>query len=429
MKEETKRTLDRMRLYGSRHYPLSEVVVARALGTRVRDTEGREYIDAAAGYSSMNFGHGHPEIMAFLKTLSDPDEDGWYIPGVAPNVYSNPWLGLALEKWCKLLDLDRALVTNGGGEATEAALKMMRKWGYTKKGITEDRARIISFEGNFHGRTSAIVGLSEDPVHRGHFGPYADDIIVPWADLARLESTLVEHGHEVAGIMMEIIQGERGVRIPPPGFVKGVRELARKYKVAFCADEIQTGLGRTGTLLASWAEGVHDPDLVVIGKSLGAGDRAVAMVLGKEEFMCFSPGEHGSTYGGNSRAMAIAGFVHDFILAHDVCRRSRETGAYLLGILTEKLGGKRWEGIVREVRGRALMIGIELAESVDTKKAMAALLSHGIMTKDAHGVIRITPSLFIDRTECDEFARRIVCAFRTLKKDGAARCATCSCEE
>lgn len=423
MNTRAKKYLAKRERYGADHYkPNTKVVFEHAKGIYLRDTEGKIYIDAAAGYSSVNLGHNHPAIRRAGKSLYATDQNGWGIVSVVPNAFLTVAQADFLEHACQYLGAARALATNGGAEGMETAIKLMLKWGYTKKRIPKDRALIVMFEGNFHGRTTAIVAGSSEKKYKENFGPYAGNIVtIPYDDARALETLLEKKksGAHVAGIVIEPIQGEGGVRIPKAGYLAECYALCRKHNVIFCADEIQTGLGRTGTLLASWYENVK-PDIFVLAKSLGAGKNATAIVFAKEEFMCFEPGEHGSTYGGNAAAMTLALEVLRVIEKEKLCERSLEMGDILFSAIANELSG---HPLVRDLRGRGLMIGIELAEGVSAEQVIDLLLEHGVMTKDAHGVIRITPPLIITKKQCADLANRIGAAFRTLAKNtGSCLC-------
>lgn len=417
MNTRTKRYLAKRDAHGARHYKGNDkVVFEKAGGIYLMDVDGKVYIDAAAGYSSVNLGHNHPEILKAGQALYTVDKEGWGPVSVVPNSFLTVAQADFLKYACEFLDADKALATNGGAEGIETAIKLMLKWGYTVKKIPKDRALIVMFEGNFHGRTTTIISGSSEQKYKQNFGPYAGNILtIPYGDVEALGTLLKKKGRNIAGIVIEPIQGEGGVRIPPEGYLGECYEMCKKHRVVFCADEIQTGLGRTGALLACSYEDIK-PDIFVLAKSLGAGKNAVAIVFAKDEFMCFEPGEHGSTYGGNTAAMTLALTVLKIIKDDKLCEKSEHLGGYLI----EKIGGqlctlelrKYW----KDIRGRGLMIGIELANGVDSEKIIDLLLDHGVMTKDAHGVIRITPPLVITKEECAELAKRIGSAFRAFAK-------------
>jgi ornithine--oxo-acid transaminase len=401
-----------MDAYGANHYKRNkDVVFESGRGIYLRDVEGREYIDAAAGYSSVNLGHNHPKICAAGRGLYTTTAAGWGVVNVVPNAFPTAAQAEFLEYSCQYLGADRGLPTNGGAEGIETAIKLMRKWGYSsKKGIPEDQAMIVVCDGNFHGRTTTIVGFSSEQKYRKDFGPYANNFrSIPFDDVDALERELSTNRY-IVGFLVEPIQGEGGVLIPKTGYLKQCYDLCKKHNVIFCADEIQTGLGRTGTLLACMHENVI-PDMFVLGKSLGAGRNAVAVVYAKDEYMCFEHHEHGSTYGGNAAAMTLALTALKIIKEEKLCENSAQQGAYLLDLLKRGLLTAKTKKLVHCIRGRGLMIGIGLMKNVSAEQMISALLDHGVMTKDAHHVIRITPPLIITRRECDELARRIIATF------------------
>lgn len=396
------------------HYKRNkDVVFEHGNGIYIRDVEGKIYIDAASGYSSVNLGHNHSKIAAVGRSLYEVDNLGWGIINVVPNAFATVAQAEFLQYSCNYLGADRGLPTNGGAEGVETAIKLMRKWGYSKKGIPQDQAMIVVCNGNFHGRTTTIVGFSSEEKYYKDFGAYAKSFInIPFDDADALEKVLLENPH-IVGFLVEPIQGEGGVRIPKTGYLKECYDLCKKHNVIFCADEIQTGLGRTGRLLACSHDRVH-PDMFVLGKSLGAGRNAVAVVYAKNEYMCFENGEHGSTYGGNASAMTLALTVLKIIEEEKLCKNSVEQGAYLLSLLRQGLKGAKMKKLVRSVRGRGLMIGIELTKDVRAEQIISGLLDHGVMTKDAHNVIRITPPLIITKAQCDELAARIILTFNDV---------------
>lgn len=416
---DTKKLLGEVRRFSSRHYPFYPTCFAQGKGIYIKDTDGKVYIDAASGYGSVGLGHNHPRITELLRTLNTPDSDGWAPVNVVPNAFSTPQLAELLASICGMFGYDKALVTNGGVEANEAAIKLMRKWGYTQKGVPKDKARIVVCEGNFHGRTTTVVGFSSEPAYRDLFGPYVDDafITIPYGDPWALDKVLREDAATgsptIVGFLVEPIQGEGGVRIPRPDYLAICKGLCDRDNVVFCADEIQTGLGRTGKLLASWHANIR-PDLVVLGKTLGAGKQPVAVVLGMNEFMVFEPGDHGSTYGGNAAGMALAHEALSIIADEGLCEHATKMGNHLLRAIRREVRSHWLTDIVTDVRGKGLMIGIELADPGLSGTAIKSLLAHGVMSKDAHGVIRITPALIITKEECDELASRIGKALLSL---------------
>ena len=426
MGTRTRKYLAKRDKHGARHYKGNDKVVFESgKGIYLRDVEGKVYIDAAAGYSSVNSGHNHPKICEVGRKLYEVDKDGWGPVCVVPNAFLTVAQADFLEYSCEFLGVDRGLATNGGAEGMETALKLVLKWGYAKKKIPADKALIVMFEGNFHGRTVSLVAGSSESKYKKHFGPYAGNIItIPYDDIEALEELLKKKGKHVAGIIIEPIQGEGGVRIPKDGYLAECYGLCKRHNVAFCADEIQTGLGRAGALLACSYEEV-EPDIFVLAKSLGAGKNAVAMVFAKNEFMCFEPGEHGSTHGGNTAAMTLALAVLEIIKEEKLCEKSKHLGGYLIEKIADELATVELRKYWKDIRGRGLMIGIELAKGVDSEEVVNLLLEAGVMTKDAHGVIRITPPLVITKPECGMLAQRIGDAFRALARAKKA----CVCKE
>lgn len=407
--------LKKRRSFGANHYPLNTLAVfGRANGVWVKDVTGRVYLDAIAGYSAANLGHNHPEIVAFIQEYFATQAGTFGPVNIVPNSFLTTAQADFLERVCSLTGFDRALATNTGAEAVETAIKLARKWGYSKKHIANGEARIIAFGGNFHGRTTTIVSFSSEPTYYEPFTPHTPGFaILPFGNTGSLEQYLAKHGKSVAAILFEPIQGEGGIRIPPHGFVTRLRELATAHRIMLIADEIQTGLGRTGAMLACQHEGIV-PDVVLLGKSLGAGITPVAVVLAKDEFMCFKPGEHGSTYGGNPFAMSLALKVLSLIEKHRLDLLALERGKMLLDDLTQQLLREPTKELIKEIRGRGLMIGIELMPGLGGDIVTNTLLQHGVLTKDAHGVVRITPPLTISPEECRELARRITNAFTSL---------------
>ncbi len=407
--------------HGSHHYPLSTLVFTRAKGVWLEDAAGKRYIDAASGYGSVGLGHNNPVICQIITEMNTLDADGWGPVNVVPNVHATPQLAQFLSLIPRYFHYNRTLVTNGGVEAVEAAIKLMRKRAYVKHGIPKDSAKIVVCDGNFHGRTTTVVGFSSEPAYRDVFGPHTSDgfITVPFNsidDLRRVLASDEARGRRIAGVLMEPIQGERGVRIPSLHYLREVGQLCKKHDVVFCADEIQTGLGRTGRLLASSLWGVK-PDMVIIGKTLGGGKQPVAAVLGNDDVMIFEPGEHGSTYGGNPQSMAIASTALRHIVDAKLCQRARTSGLTLIQELRSHLSVGTIPSLIKEIRGVGLMIGIELTDRVAPQDAIRSLLDHGVMTKDAHGVIRITPPLIISIEEIEELVKRIGRAFLKLSHE------------
>ncbi len=402
--------------YGANHYARNgkKIIMERAKGIYLIDTNGNVYIDAAAGFSSMNLGHNHPRINATGHALYTVDEDGWGIVNVVPNTFPTVAQALFLQHACSVLHADKGLLMNTGTEGVETAIKLMRKWGYTKKGITPNEALIIVCEGNFHGRSTTIIGFSSESLYREQFGPFDKGFVsIPFDDLTALENVLEKYGERIAGFLVEPIQGERGIRIPHDGYLHSCYEMCKKHNVLFVADEIQTGLGRTGKMLACEHEHVI-PDIFILAKSLGAGRNAVSAVFSKNEYMLFEPGEHGSTYGGNASSMMLSLEVLKIIEEEELCNRSALLGYYLREKLRKGLLRGKTKKAIKDIRGRGLMIAIEPEEFLGAETVIHELLKEGVLTKSAHNVIRITPPLIISKKECAELSRRIVKTFTRL---------------
>ncbi|MFB6439743.1 ornithine--oxo-acid transaminase [Streptomyces sp. NPDC056411] len=370
------------------YHPLP-VVLTSGRGAWVTDVSGRRYLDCLAGYSALNFGHGHPQLLAAAREQLERLT-------LTSRAFHNDRLGPFCRDLAELAGMDLVLPMNTGAEAVETVLKVARKWGYEVKGVPADRATVIVADGNFHGRTTTIVSFSSDPVAREGFGPFTPGFrTVPYGDAAALADAIDEH---TVAVLLEPIQGEAGVVIPPPGYLPAVRALCSREDVLFVADEIQSGLGRTGTTFACDAEGVT-PDLYVLGKALGGGIVPLSAVVGRRETLeVIRPGNHGSTFGGNPLAAAVGHTVVELL----------RTGAYQerAARLGERLG-KRLEALmghgVLAVRSRGLWSGIDIdPELMSGREACERLLARGILAKDTHGsTIRLAPPLVIEADELD----------------------------
>ncbi|MEU5212479.1 ornithine--oxo-acid transaminase [Streptomyces sp. NPDC020742] len=373
----------------ARNYHPLPVVLTSGRGAWVTDVGGRRYLDCLAGYSALNFGHGHPQLLAAAREQLERLT-------LTSRAFHNDRLGPFCRDLAELAGMDLVLPMNTGAEAVETVLKVARKWGYEVKGVPADRATVIVADGNFHGRTTTIVSFSSDPVAREGFGPFTPGFrTVPYGDAAALADAIDEH---TVAVLLEPIQGEAGVVIPPPGYLAAVRALCSREDVLFVADEIQSGLGRTGTTFACDAEGVT-PDLYVLGKALGGGIVPLSAVVGRREILeVIRPGNHGSTFGGNPLAAAVGHTVVELL----------RTGAYQerAARLGERLG-KRLEALmghgVLAVRSRGLWSGIDIdPELMSGREACERLLARGILAKDTHGsTIRLAPPLVIEADELD----------------------------
>ncbi|HEY3554148.1 MAG TPA: ornithine--oxo-acid transaminase [Casimicrobiaceae bacterium] len=379
--------IGRERTFGARNYDPLPVVLARGQGSWLADVDGHRYLDLMSAYSAVSFGHAHPRIVGALVAQAQQ-------LGVTSRAYFNDELPLLLERLTQLTGLDRALPANGGAEAVETALKAARKWGHKVKGIAEGRSEIIGCQGNFHGRTIAVIGLSTEPQYRDGFGPFPPGLTtIPYGDADALERAITPR---TAAFLVEPIQGEGGIVVPPDGYLRRCREICSAHRVLLICDEIQTGLGRTGRFLASEHDGVK-PDGVILGKALGGGLLPVSAFVATNDVMqVFRPGDHGSTFGGNPLAAAVAMAALDVLFEERLIERSAELGAWML----RELASLR-SGLVSDVRGRGLFIGIE----VDRRRASARtvvdrLLERGILSKDTHEtVVRIAPPLNIPRDD------------------------------
>ncbi|MFD8305880.1 ornithine--oxo-acid transaminase [Streptomyces sp. NPDC059690] len=370
------------------YHPLP-VVVARAEGTWVEDVEGRRYLDMLAGYSALNFGHRHPALIEAAHRQLDRLT-------LTSRAFHNDRLAEFAERLAGLTGLDMVLPMNTGAEAVESGIKVARKWAYEVKGVPADRATIVVAAENFHGRTTTIVGFSTDETARAGFGPFAPGFrIVPYNDLAALEAAVDD---TTAAVLIEPIQGEAGVIIPDEGYLAGVRELTRRRGCLFVADEIQSGLGRTGHTLAVEHESVV-PDLVLLGKALGGGIVPVSAVVGRRDVLgVLHPGEHGSTFGGNPLAAAIGTAVIDLLETGEFQRRATELGVVLRGGLSGLLD----KGVVG-FRARGLWAGVDIDPAIGTGREVSArLMRKGVLVKDTHGsTIRLAPPLTITGEELE----------------------------
>jgi ornithine--oxo-acid transaminase len=378
--------------YGAHNYHPLDVVVERAEGVWVYDVDGKKYLDCLAAYSAVNQGHCHPAIMKAMVAQASRVT-------LTSRAFRNDQLPLLYKQLHDISGMDMALPMNSGAEAVETALKAARKWGYKVKGIPEGRAEIIACANNFHGRTITIVSFSTDEQYRDGFGPFTPGFtVIPYGDAAALEAAITPN---TCAFLVEPIQGEAGIVMPPAGFLKQASEICRRHKVLFMADEIQSGLGRTGKLFCYQWEGVQ-PDVVIIGKALAGGFYPVSAVLASKEILgVFHPGDHGSTFGGNPLACAIARASLQVLLDEHLVERSAEMGTYFL----DKLKTLKSPAL-KTVRGRGLWIGVELHTAA--RPYCEALKEEGILCKETHErVIRFAPPLVITREDIDWAFERI----------------------
>ncbi|WP_435850262.1 ornithine--oxo-acid transaminase [Streptomyces uncialis] len=373
------------------YHPLP-VVVATAEGAWMTDIEGRRYLDMLAGYSALNFGHGNRRLIDAAKAQLERVT-------LTSRAFHHDRFAEFCARLAELCGMEMVLPMNTGAEAVETAVKTARKWGYRIKGVPDNRAKIVVAGGNFHGRTTTIVSFSTDPEARADFGPYTPGFeIVPYGDATAMRSALTEN---TVAVLIEPIQGEAGVLVPPPGYLATVRELTRERNILFIADEIQSGLGRTGRTFACEHEGVV-PDMYVLGKALGGGVVPVSAVVSSEAVLgVFGPGEHGSTFGGNPLACAVALEVIDMLRTSEYQQRATELGEHLHRELA-LLAGSPGSG-VREVRGRGLWAGVDIDPARGTGREISErLVDKGVLVKDTHGsTIRIAPPLVISKEDLD----------------------------
>ncbi len=383
--------------YGAHNYHPLDVVICRAEGVWVYDVEGRRYLDCLAAYSAVNQGHCHPKV---LQAMLDQARK----VTLTSRAFRNDQLALLYKDLHDLTGYDMALPMNSGAEAVETAVKAARKWGYTVKGIPDGQAEIIVCANNFHGRTVTIVSFSTEAQYRAGFGPFTPGFrVVPYGDAAAVAKAITPN---TCAFLVEPIQGEAGIVVPPDGFLRETFEACRKNRVLFVADEIQSGLGRTGKLFAFEHEGIR-PDMVIIGKALSGGFYPVSAVLASNEVLgVFRPGDHGSTFGGNPLAAAVSRAALAALVDEKMVERSAELGAYFL----ERL--KRISSpAIHEVRGRGLWIGLEMKGPA--RPYCERLKEGGVLCKETHErVIRFAPPLVITRDEIDwavERVERVVC--------------------
>ncbi len=375
--------------YSAHNYHPLPVVLARGEGVWVWDVDGKKYMDCLSSYSALNQGHCHPRLVeAMTRQISQLT--------LTSRAFHNDQMGPFLKDLCAITRMEMALPMNTGAEAVETAIKAARKWGYTKKGVEADKAEIIAFEDNFHGRTTTIVGFSTEEAYKVGFGPFAPGFrAVPYGDIAALKAAITPN---TVGVLVEPIQGESGVRVPPDGYLKEMRDLCSAENVLMMADEIQVGLGRTGRMFCCDHEDVH-PDMYVLGKALGGGFYPVSAVTASKDVLgVFRPGDHGSTFGGNPVAGAVAREALAILVEDKLVEHAAEMGSLFIDQVRAMNSPK-----VKEVRGKGLLVGVELtAEAGDARPYCEALMERGLLCKETHAtVIRFAPPLVISREEID----------------------------
>jgi ornithine--oxo-acid transaminase len=381
--------------YGAHNYLPLDVVLSRGEGVWVWDVEGNRYMDCLSAYSAVNQGHAHPRIRQALIEQAEK------LP-LTSRAFRHDQLGLYYQELCELTGFDMVLPMNTGAEAVETALKAARKWGYDVKGVPDGQAEIIACENNFAGRTISIITFSSEPLYRDGFGPYTPGFkLVPFGDADALEAAITPN---TVAFIVEPIQGEGGVIVPPAGYLRRVRELCTQHNVLMIADEIQTGLGRTGKLFACDHEGVR-PDMVTIGKALSGGYYPVSAVLSPPEILgVFAPGSHGSTFGGNPLACAVAREALRVLVEEDMIENAAIMGEYFMEHLVEINSPH-----IKEIRGKGLLIGVELKpEAGGARRFCEALQHNGILAKETHvNTLRFAPPLIITHDEVDWAVERI----------------------
>jgi ornithine--oxo-acid transaminase len=391
----TQQYIDLEERFGAHNYHPLDVVISRGEGVWVFDVDGNRYLDCLSAYSALNQGHVHPKILAAMLEQASKLT-------ITSRAFRNDQLPLFYQELSDLTGYEMALPMNSGAEAVETALKLARKWAYQVKGIPRYQAEIITCQNNFHGRTITIISFSSEPFYRHDFGPFTPGFqIVPFGDAEAIAKAITPH---TAAVILEPIQGEAGVFIPPAGYLKQVRDLCTQNNVLFIADEIQTGLGRTGKLFACDHEAVR-PDLVILGKALSGGFYPVSAVIGSAELLgLFQAGEHGSTFGGNPLGMAVARAAMRVLIEENMIENSARMGEYFYEQLAEISSPH-----VKEVRGKGLMIGVELhPKAGGARRFCESLVSKGILAKETHeNVIRFAPPLVIDQPTLDWAIPRI----------------------
>ena len=389
--------------YGANNYLPLPMVLERGSGPFLWDTSGKRYLDMMSAYSAVSFGHSHPELVATLCEQARR-------LAVTSRAFHSDQLGPLLAELCAATGMARALPMNSGAEGVETAIKAARKWAHRVRGITDGSARIIVGAGNFAGRTTTVISFSSEAQYRSGFGPLTPGFdTVPYGDAAALEAAITP---DTAAFLVEPIQGEAGIVVPPPGYLGAARDVCTRHGILLIADEVQTGLGRTGKLLACDHEGVR-PDGLVLGKALGGGLLPISMFLARADVMeVFQPGDHGSTFGGNPLACAVARKALEILERDQLAQRAADLGAYLLA----RLRGLRHPAI-REVRGRGLLVGLDLwPQWISARSFCEALMVRGVLSKETHhSVVRLAPPLIVTRAQIDDALAAITAVLDTIK--------------
>lgn len=392
MMKSTTSIIEQTEQYGARNYNPLPIVISKAEGVWVEDPEGHKFMDMLSAYSALNQGHRHPKVIQALKDQAD-------LVTLTSRAFHNDRLGEFYEKLSKVTGKEMILPMNTGAEAVETAIKTARRWAYDVKKVAENAAEIIVFEGNFHGRTVTVTSFSSEEEYKKGFGPFTPGFkILPYGDLEAVKQAITSN---TAAILVEPIQGEAGINIPPAGFLQGIRELCSEHQILFMADEIQTGFGRTGKMFACDWENVV-PDVYIMGKALGAGVFPISAIAANRDILgVFEPGSHGSTFGGNPLGCAVAIVALDVLIDEQLVERSMELGEYFKAKLQEIQNPK-----IVEIRGRGLFIGIELTEAA--RPYCEQLKEKGLLCKETHEtIIRFAPPLIISREDLDWALERI----------------------
>lgn len=381
--------------HGAHNYKPLPVVLAKGEGIWVEDIEGNRYIDMLSAYSALNFGHQHPVLLDTMRSQLE------HIT-LTSRAFYNAQLGPWCEELTQLCGMQRALPMNTGAEAVETAIKVARKWGYVRKGVPRHQAEIIVCHNNFHGRTISIISFSTEEEYRNDFGPFTPGFTsIPFGDAKALENAITPN---TVAFLVEPIQGESGIMVPPDGFLKEAKAICEKENVLLIADEIQVGLGRTGKTFCFQHDGIQ-PDVLILGKALGGGLIPISAVVTNDEILgLLKPGEHGSTFGGNPLACAVSRAAISLLQDQNLAERAHETGTYFIEQLRALNNPK-----IKEVRGKGLMIGLELKHELGGARPFCkALKQEGVLCKETHKhVIRFAPPLFIEKTELDWALERI----------------------
>jgi ornithine--oxo-acid transaminase len=388
MTKPTNPNIEKESQFGANNYAPLPIVLTKGEGIYVWDDEGKRYLDMMSAYSAVSHGHCHPKLVKILQNQAAQ-------LNIVSRAFYTDKLGTFLKKACELTGFERALPMNTGAEAVETAMKAARKWAYTVKNVPKDKAEIIACQGNFHGRTIAIIGMSTEPQYQAGFGPFPPGlVVVPYGDAEALEKAITPH---TAAFLVEPIKGEGGIVVPPAGYLSACAAICKKHNVLMICDEIQTGLGRTGKMFGYQHENIQ-PDAIVLGKALGGGLIPVSLFLTRKEVMdVFTPGDHGSTFGGNPLAATVGAGALQVLVDENLVSRAAEMGDYFQAQLKTISSPA-----IKEVRGKGLLIGVEIEENYSARDICLRMLEHGVLCKETHKtVIRFAPPLIITKEQID----------------------------